>query len=206
VIARVFGPSQGRPGGGAGNSDFSLRLVSVLSASTCRRNRERRHDHERARRYRKRGGRPEGGQKRTKRKARSIKTAAGGKEPGAARTVKDGRRNEQIAAEWRRGRDVSSLAAETGLRPRRVYEIIKQCREGEIEGLALNEPWRGRTFADELLVQKIAAINDAREIELLARETGNLPVQLGRSRLESYCPTSSRCSCGRRDDCEDSET
>jgi hypothetical protein len=61
----------------------------------------------------------------------------------------------------------------------RVYEIIKDCREGGIEELELIEPWRAQRFADELLLQMKRAINDAREIELRAQSQGNTAVELG---------------------------
>ena len=127
----------------------------------------------------KKGGRRQAAATQRKRTIRAAKKATRDKGRGAAGTVEEGRRNELIQREWRRGRDVPSLAAEFGIKPRRVYEIIKQCREGEIEALALNEPWRGQRFADELLVQKIAVVNDAREMELRMRVKGNAPVELG---------------------------
>lgn len=53
----------------------------------------------------------------------------------AARAVRHGPRNELIQAEWLSGRDPRSLAAEHGLKPRRVYEIIRDCREGMVAEL-----------------------------------------------------------------------
>jgi transposase len=132
------------------------------------------------RRHRKKGGgRVEAGKNSAKRKTRPVSRAPGGRAAGAAKTVHDGRRNEQIQAEWRSGREPRALAAEFGLSLSRTYEIIKECREGGIEELELTQPWRAQRFADELLIQKKRAINDARELELRAREQGNTAVELG---------------------------
>jgi hypothetical protein len=98
---------------------------------------------------------------------------------GAAGTVRKGRRNEMIQAEWLSGRDPESLAKEHDLKRRRVYEIVKDCREGMIAGLALGEPGRARVLREELLLQKFRAVSDAREIELRAREKANTSVELG---------------------------
>ncbi|HEY4894758.1 MAG TPA: hypothetical protein VII01_01595, partial [Solirubrobacteraceae bacterium] len=103
----------------------------------------------------------------------------GGSKKGAAGRVAEGRRNEQIYAERLSGTDVSSLVAEHDLQKSQIYQILKDCREGAIEDLELDDPWRAQRFADELLLQKIRAINDAREIELRARGRNNLAVELG---------------------------
>ena len=125
----------------------------------------------------KRGGETGG----TKRRARSTKSVPVQREGarGAARTVRDGRRNEIIQAEWLSGRDPRSLAAEYGLKPRRVYEIVRECREGMIAELELDEPGRARALLEELLLHKVRAVSDAREIKLRARESANTSVELG---------------------------
>jgi hypothetical protein len=127
----------------------------------------------------KNGGTPETSAKQTRRKTRSVKQSSAKKGPGAARTVQDGRRNEMIQSEWRNGRDQASLAAEFGLSERRVYEIIKECREGRIEALELDAPWRDQRWADELLLFMQAAINETRETQIRARREGNTANELG---------------------------
>jgi hypothetical protein len=125
------------------------------------------------------GGPPKGAAKQPTRKTRSVQKSSVEKGPGAARTVQDGRRNEQIQAEWRNGREPDSLATEFGLSERRVYEIIKQCREGRIEALELDAPWRDQAWADELLLYIRAALNETREIQIRARRQGNTASELG---------------------------
>jgi hypothetical protein len=113
------------------------------------------------------------------RKTRAVLVEADARRRGAAGTVRKGRRYELIHAEWLSGRDPQSLAVEHDLEPRRVYEIIKSCREGMVAELAFGEPGRARVLFEELLLQKFRAVSDAREIELRAREEGNTSVELG---------------------------
>ncbi len=125
----------------------------------------------------KKRGAKSGGTK-TGRKTRAVPVETEGRR-GAARTVRDGRRNEIIQAEWLSGRDPHSLATEYNLKPRRVYEIVKDCREGMVAELAFGELGRARVLIEELLLQKFRAVSDAREIELRAREKANTSVELG---------------------------
>jgi hypothetical protein len=113
------------------------------------------------------------------RKTRSVAVTPDARRRGAARTVRDGRLYELIYAEWLSGRDPRSLAAEHPVELRRVYEIIKECREGMVAELAFGEPGRARVLVEEVLLQKYRAVSDAREIELRAREKANTSVELG---------------------------
>lgn len=131
----------------------------------------------------KKKGRPAAGKEHTKRKTRAMRRAAEGGTPAAVATVKRGDQYKAIYAQWRRGRDITSLASEHGLSERRVSEILDELRAGEIEVLRLDDPWRGHRFADELLMRRIAVINDAADMQERARASGNASVELGALKL-----------------------
>lgn len=105
--------------------------------------------------------------------------AAKGVARGAAKTVEDGRRNEQIFIERLAGRSARALAAEFGLSRRQVHDIVKDCREAGIAELELNAQWRSQQFAEEYLLELEEATNSLREVELAAREQRNVSSELG---------------------------
>jgi transposase len=125
------------------------------------------------------GGPPDGPRKKEGRKTRRGDGAAKGGARGAAKTVKDGRRNEQIYMERLAGRSARSLATEFGLSTRQVYDIVKDCHEAGIAELELNAPWRSQQFAEEHLLELEEAANSLREVELGAREQNNVSSELG---------------------------
>jgi hypothetical protein len=131
------------------------------------------------------GGPPPSGKKATKRETPAPQKRARGKTRGATGTIEKGRRNEQILAGWLRGRTVASLAAEHGVRKRRIYEVIQDGEKAAIEELGLTEPWRGHQFADEALLRLKAVINDCVEKEDRARLSGNESVELGALKLRA---------------------
>jgi hypothetical protein len=122
----------------------------------------------------KKKGRPPAGEERTNRETRATRMAAEGRTPPAAGTVKRGRQYETIFAEWRGGRDQASIAARHDkLGERRVREIIDELRAGEIESLRLNDPWAGHRYADDLMLRRVTALDDAAEAVMRAKESGN---------------------------------
>lgn len=99
------------------------------------------------------------------------------------------RRNEQIVAERLTGRSARSLGVQFDLSTRQIYDICKEDCKISIADLEIGAPWRAQQFAEEYLLRLEEAINDARELELRAREQNNASLQLGafkqRIKLES---------------------
>src|SRR5438552_3730819 len=123
-------------------------------------------------------GPPERAKKKAARKRR-VEDAARGGARGAAKTVKEGRRNEQIYMERLAGRSPRALAAKFGLSTRQIHDIVKACREAGIAELELDAPWRSQQFAEEHLLQMEEAENSLRDLELSAQEQNNVSSQLG---------------------------
>jgi hypothetical protein len=124
------------------------------------------------------GGPPDGPDKKEGRRTRRDGSAKGSAR-GAAKTVKDGRRNEQIYMERLAGRSARVLATKFGLSTRQVHDIVKDCREADIAELELNAPWRSQQFVEEHLLELEDAANSLRELELAAREQNNVSSELG---------------------------
>jgi hypothetical protein len=124
------------------------------------------------------GGPPD----RRNRDARKSRRAPGTKKSGArgaAKTIKEGRRNEQIFMERLAGRSVRVLATQFDLSTRQIHDIVKACREAGIAELELDAQWRSHQFAEEHLLELEEATNSLRELELAAREQNNLSSELG---------------------------
>jgi hypothetical protein len=124
------------------------------------------------------GGPPD----RRKKVARKSRRANGTKKSGArgaAKTIEEGRRNEQIFMERLAGRSARALATQFGLSTRQIHDIVKACREAGIAELELGEPWRSQRFAEEYLLEIEEATNSLRELELSAREQNNISSELG---------------------------
>jgi hypothetical protein len=124
------------------------------------------------------GGSP-AGPKKEGRKRRQPDRAAKDGARGAAKTIKEGRRNEKIYMERLAGRSARALAAEYDLSARQIHDICKACHEAGITELELNAPWRSQRFAEEYLLEIEEATNNLRELELGARAQNNYSAALG---------------------------
>jgi transposase len=125
------------------------------------------------------GGPLRGPNKGAARKTRAVNGVAKRGVRGPAKTVAEGRRNEQIYFERLAGRSARALAAKFDRSTRQIHDIVKACREAGIAELELNAPWRSQQFAEEHLLQLEEAQNSLREIELSAQEQNNVSSQLG---------------------------
>lgn len=125
------------------------------------------------------GGPPEGPKKKEGRRTQRGDGAANGGARGAGKAIEDGRRNERIFMERLAGRSARALGAEFDLSTRQVHDIVKDCRESDIAELELNAQWRSQQFAEEHLLELEEAANSLRELELAAREQGNVSSELG---------------------------
>jgi hypothetical protein len=121
------------------------------------------------------GGPPDGPKKQPRRGNSATKGGA----RGAAKTVKDGRRNEQIFMERLAGRSARALGRQFRLSTRQIHDIVKACRDAGIAELELDAPWRSQQFAEEHLLELDEATNSLRELELNAREQNNISSELG---------------------------
>jgi hypothetical protein len=106
------------------------------------------------------------------------KVARGGSTPAVA-AAKRVKRNREMYVSWRRGIDATTLAERHDVTPRRVRQIIDDCRAASVEAMATTGPLTGLKITDERLVQLEESVTQAAEVTEKAIEDRNWPSALG---------------------------
>lgn len=124
-------------------------------------------------------GRPPSGEERTHRQTRATEQVARGETPGVVSTIRKAQRYEQMYAEYLGGGDVESIALRHDLSPARVAEVLDQLRADNSWLPEVKTRWYSHRLADDLLLRRRAAVDEAADLLERAVATGNIANEIG---------------------------